>query len=170
MPWLVREYQDDDFEGVVRLLDATSPRQVPVFSFPGCIVALRARQAAVVAVRHGEVVGSAIAIFAADRAWVTRLAVADDLRGQGMASTRLVAALDAWGQVTPPIEDLLRTTSLRNALTYEFTSAEARFDGAQLVAARDATERVVAAVAAIMAAEDVEDAEESGGAVRDTGA
>jgi hypothetical protein len=66
----------------------------------------------------------------------------------------LVAALDAWGQVTPPIEDLLRTTSLRDALTYEFTSAETRFDGAQLLAARDATERVVTAVAAILAAED----------------
>jgi len=79
----------------------------------------------------------------------------------------LVAALGAWGQVTPPIEDLLRTTSLRNALTYDFTSAEARFDEAQLLAARDVTERVVDAVAAIMAAED---AEESGGAVRDTGA
>jgi hypothetical protein len=65
----------------------------------------------------------------------------------------LVAALDAWGQATPPIEDLLRTTSLRNALTYEFTSAEARFDEAQLHAARDSTERVVTAVAAILAAE-----------------
>ena len=91
MPWLVREYGDDDFEGVVRLLDATSSRQASVFSFPECIVALRARQAAVVAVRHGEVVGAAIAIVAADRAWVARLAIADDLRGQGMASGLLLA-------------------------------------------------------------------------------
>ena len=93
MPWLVREYQDDDFEGVVRLLDATSSHQASIFSFPECIVSLRARQAAVVAVRHGEVVGTAIAIVAADRAWVARLAIADDLRGQGMAS-QLLLALD----------------------------------------------------------------------------
>ncbi len=91
MPWLVREYQDDDFEGVVRLLDATSSDQASVFSFPECIVALRARQAAAVAVSHGEVVGAVIAIVAADRAWIARLAINPELRGQGMASSLLVA-------------------------------------------------------------------------------
>ncbi|MEI7745195.1 MAG: GNAT family N-acetyltransferase [Chloroflexota bacterium] len=91
MPWLVREYQDEDFEGVVRLLDATGAAQASVFSFGECIVALRARQASAVAVHAGEVVGAVIAIVAADRAWVARLAISEELRGQGMASALLLA-------------------------------------------------------------------------------
>lgn len=91
MPWLVREYQDEDFEGVVRLLDATGAAQASVFSFGECIVALRARQACAVAVRAGEVVGAVISIVAADRAWVARLAISEELRGQGMASALLLA-------------------------------------------------------------------------------
>jgi hypothetical protein len=65
----------------------------------------------------------------------------------------LVGALEAWGQTAPPIEALLRTTSLRNMLTYEFTAADAQFDDAAPLAAREATEWVAAAVTAIMSAE-----------------
>ncbi|MFM2105184.1 MAG: hypothetical protein RL338_216 [Chloroflexota bacterium] len=91
MPWIVREYQDDDFESVVRLLDATAEGQSSVFSLGECIVALRERQAASVAVLRNDVVGAVIATVAGDRAWVTRLAIRDDLRGQGMASGLLTA-------------------------------------------------------------------------------
>jgi transitional endoplasmic reticulum ATPase len=91
MPWLVRDYQDEDFEAVVRLLDATAAGQASVFSFPECIMALRSRQAAVVAVQHGEIVGAALATVSGDRAWIARLAIRDNLRGRGMASALLLA-------------------------------------------------------------------------------
>ena len=93
MHWLVREYQDDDFEGVVHLLDATAAEQASVFSLGECVVALRARQASAVAVRGGEIVGAVIALVAGDRAWIARLAVREDLRGQGIPSS-LLNALD----------------------------------------------------------------------------
>lgn len=74
----------------------------------------------------------------------------------------LVAALEAWGHAAPPVEALVRTTQLRNMLTYEFTTAGSQFDRNALVAAHEATERVRAAVAAIVASEGGADAEGGG--------
>jgi transitional endoplasmic reticulum ATPase len=91
MPWLVRDYQDDDFEAVVRLIDATPSGQASVFSLGESIVALRSRPSATVATLGGDVVGAAVADVAGDRAWVVRLAIREDLRGQGMASGLLLA-------------------------------------------------------------------------------
>ena len=51
------------------------------------------------------------------------------------------------------MEALLRTTSLGNLLTCEFTAAGAQFDEAAVIDAREATERIASAVAAILAGE-----------------
>ncbi|GAA0582417.1 ATP-binding protein [Kribbella sandramycini] len=89
--WLIREYHDDDLEAVVRLCDTTSDSQHSVFTLADCIGVLRTRQPAVVAIRHGRVVGVALSMVSGDRAWVTRIAIPDDLRGQGLASALLLA-------------------------------------------------------------------------------
>lgn len=90
MRWFIRDYHDDDLESVVRLLDATKARQGSVFGLGEVIAALRDDQPAVVAQRDDEVVGAVVATVSGDRAWVTRLAIADDWRGQGMASALLL--------------------------------------------------------------------------------
>jgi GNAT superfamily N-acetyltransferase len=89
--WLIREYHDNDLEDVVRLCDSTSRDQASVFSLAECIGALRARQPAVIAVHQGRVVGAALSIVSGERAWVIRIALVDDLRGQGLTSALLLA-------------------------------------------------------------------------------
>ena len=90
MRWFIRDYHDDDLEAVVRLLDATSAHQGSVFGLAEVIAALRDDQPAVVAQRDDEVVGAVVATVAGDRAWVTRMAIAEEWRGQGMASALLL--------------------------------------------------------------------------------
>jgi SpoVK/Ycf46/Vps4 family AAA+-type ATPase len=89
--WLIREYQDDDFESAIRLLEASASGKATIFSLGECIVALRSRQAAVVATMGAALVGLGVATVAGDRAWVITLAIREDLRGQGMASGLLLA-------------------------------------------------------------------------------
>ena len=89
--WLVREYHDNDLEDVVRLCDSTSGDQSSVFSLAECIGALRSRQPAVIAVQQGRVVGAALSTVSGERAWVIRIALVDDMRGQGLASALLLA-------------------------------------------------------------------------------
>ncbi|NUU24405.1 MAG: GNAT family N-acetyltransferase, partial [Streptomycetaceae bacterium] len=62
-----------------------------VFSLSELIEALTARLPAVVARREGRVVGAALATVSAGRAWVMRIALRDELRGQGLTSTLLLA-------------------------------------------------------------------------------
>ncbi|WP_238161017.1 ATP-binding protein [Kribbella antibiotica] len=76
---------------MVRLCDTTSDSQHSVFSLADCIGVLRSRQPSVVAVQHGRVVGAALSMVSGDRAWVTRIAIPDELRGQGLASALLLA-------------------------------------------------------------------------------
>ena len=90
MRWFVREYHDDDLEPVVRLLDATSARQGSVFGLSEVIAALRDDQPAMLALRDDEIVGVVVSSVSGDRAWVTRLAIAEIWRGQGMASALLL--------------------------------------------------------------------------------
>ena len=90
MRWFVREYHDDDLEPVVRLLDTTSARQGSVFGLSEVIAALRDDQPAMLALRDDEVVGVVVSSVSGDRAWVTRLAIAESWRGQGMASALLL--------------------------------------------------------------------------------
>ncbi len=90
MRWFIRDYHDDDLEAVVRLLDATSAHQGSVFGLSEVIAALRDDQPAVVAQRDDEVVGVVVSVVSGDRAWVARLAIAEEWRGQGMASALLL--------------------------------------------------------------------------------
>ena len=90
MRWFIRDYHDDDLESVVRLLDATSAQQGSVFGLAEVIAALRDDQPAVVAQRDDEVVGAVVSTVSGDRAWVVRLAIAEEWRGKGMASALLL--------------------------------------------------------------------------------
>ena len=88
--WLVREYHDDDLEAVVHLWDETaSAGQLSVFSVGECLGALREDQPAVIAVSDGHVVGVALATVTGERAWVMRIAVHPQRRGEGMPSALL---------------------------------------------------------------------------------
>ncbi len=99
MRWFIRDYHDDDLEAVVRLLDVTKAHQGSIFGLSEVIAALRDDQPAVVAQLHDEVVGVVVSTVSGDRAWVARLAIAEEWRGQGMASSLLLglerALLDA---------------------------------------------------------------------------
>jgi GNAT superfamily N-acetyltransferase len=90
MRWFIRDYHDDDLESVVRLLDATKAHQGSVFGLSEVIAALRDDQPAMVAQRDDEVVGVVVSSVSGDRAWVNRLAIAQEWRGQGMASSLLL--------------------------------------------------------------------------------
>ena len=90
-PWLVREYHDDDLEAIVRLCDSTPQDQASVFSLAECIGALRSRQPAVVAINRGRLIGAAASVVSGDRAWVIRIAITEDWRGQGLTSGLLLA-------------------------------------------------------------------------------
>ena len=97
MRWFIRDYHDDDLESVVRLLDATKAHQGSVFGLAEVIAALRDDQPAVVAQRDDEVVGAVVSTVSGDRAWVVRLAIAEEWRGQGMASSLLLGLERALG-------------------------------------------------------------------------
>jgi transitional endoplasmic reticulum ATPase len=89
--WLIRDYHDDDLESVIRLYDATSVSQPSVFSLGECLEALRSGEPATVALAHGRLIGAAVATVAGDRAWVNRVAIDEQWRGQGLGSALLLA-------------------------------------------------------------------------------
>lgn len=90
--WQVRDFVPEDLEALVRLDDAsTTTRQPPLFGLPDVVGALTARQPAVVAVAHGQVIGSAVSRVDGDRAWLLRLALAPDWRRKGLGSALLGA-------------------------------------------------------------------------------
>ncbi len=90
MTWIIREYQHNDLEGVMRLWDVVGSGEHPgVFSIAECVGALNARQPAVVATSEGRIVGACAATIAADRAWVMRIGRLPELRGEQMTSALL---------------------------------------------------------------------------------
>ncbi len=87
MPWLIREYQHNDLEGVMRLWEALAVGEQPsVFSLAECVGALNGREPAVVATSDGRVVGACLATLAGDRAWVMRIGRLPEFRGVQMTS------------------------------------------------------------------------------------
>lgn len=88
MSFIVRDFQDSDLEPVVHLWEVT-PSMASVFSIAECIVALRAGGTAVVAVHQNVVVGAAVASISESRAWVMRIAIDPQHRGEGMPSALL---------------------------------------------------------------------------------
>ncbi|GDX33140.1 hypothetical protein LBMAG15_20750 [Actinomycetes bacterium] len=88
MTFIVRNYQDSDLEPVVHLWEVT-PGMASVYSIAECIMSLRAGSPAVVAVHQDKVVGAAVASVTDARAWVMRVAVDPDHRGEGVPSSLL---------------------------------------------------------------------------------
>lgn len=92
MSHLVREYIDDDLDHVVHLWDETARAgQQSVFSVGECLAALREDQPATVAVSEGRIVAAAVSRVDGDRAWILRIAVHPDRRGEGLPSALLVS-------------------------------------------------------------------------------
>jgi transitional endoplasmic reticulum ATPase len=88
MSFIVRNYQDSDLEPVVHLWELT-PGMASVYSIAECISALRDDAVAIVAVHQDTVVGAAVASVSESRAWVMRLAVDSNHRGEGVPSALL---------------------------------------------------------------------------------
>lgn len=90
MAWIIREYQHNDLEGVMRLWESVGGGEQPtVFSVAECVGALNSREPAVVATSGGRVVGACLATVAGDRAWVMRIGRLPEFRGVQMTSALL---------------------------------------------------------------------------------
>ena len=90
MKYLVREYTDDDLDHVLHLWDETALLgQLSIFSVGECLAALQAGQPAIVAVSNGRLIGVAVARVDSDRAWIMRIAVHPERRGEGVPSALL---------------------------------------------------------------------------------
>jgi hypothetical protein len=88
--WIIREYQHNDLEGVMRLWESVGGPATPsVFSLAECVGALNGREPAVVATSGGRIVGACVATVATDRAWVMRIGRLPEFRGFQMTSALL---------------------------------------------------------------------------------
>jgi transitional endoplasmic reticulum ATPase len=90
MAWIIREYQNNDLEGVMRLWENVAGGELgSVFSVAECVGALNSREPAVVATSGGQIVGACLAGVAGDRAWVMRIGRLPEFRGFQMTSAML---------------------------------------------------------------------------------
>ncbi|RNM12193.1 ATP-binding protein [Nocardioides pocheonensis] len=90
MKYLVREYADDDLDHVLHLWDETaSLGQLSIFTVGECLAALQAHHPATVAISDGRLIGVAVARVDDDRAWIMRIAVHPQRRGEGVPSALL---------------------------------------------------------------------------------
>jgi transitional endoplasmic reticulum ATPase len=118
MSFIVRNYQDSDLEPVVHLWEVT-PGMSSVYSIAECIAALRGDALAIVAVHQDTVVGAAVASVSESRAWVMRLAVDSNHRGEGVPSALLTH-----------LEDRLVNAGVAT-ISYLLTEEEQMADGLQ---------------------------------------
>ncbi|MGB4324137.1 MAG: GNAT family N-acetyltransferase [Candidatus Nanopelagicales bacterium] len=118
MSFIVRNYQDSDLEPVVHLWEVT-PGMSSVYSIAECIAALRGDAFAIVAVHQDTVVGAAVANVSESRAWVMRLAVDSNHRGEGVPSALLTH-----------LEDRLVNAGVAT-ISYLLTEEEQMADGLQ---------------------------------------
>lgn len=90
MPWLLRDVAPTDLEDLVRLDDASSTaHQDPAFPMAEVVSAITGRNPAVVAVSSGRLVGAAVGRVEGETAWILRLALHPEARGQGLGSALL---------------------------------------------------------------------------------
>jgi transitional endoplasmic reticulum ATPase len=88
--WRVRDFHADDLDAAIRLWDdPAASGGAPVFGLSDLIAAVRSHQPAVVAVVAEELVGTAVATVATDRAWVMRISLAPAWRHRGIGSAML---------------------------------------------------------------------------------
>jgi transitional endoplasmic reticulum ATPase len=88
--WRVRDFHADDLDAAIRLWDdPAASGGAPVFGLSDLIAAVRSHQPAVVAVVAEDLVGTAVATVATDRAWVMRISLAPAWRHRGIGSAML---------------------------------------------------------------------------------
>lgn len=81
-----------DLDGAIRVWDESGVNsQEPVFSIAEVVTAVSAGAPAVVAENRGRIIGTACSILDGDRAWICRLALANDWRHHGIGSELLIA-------------------------------------------------------------------------------
>jgi len=91
--WRVRLFEEPDLDRAVRLWERNSDEVLPIFPLASVVDAVRAGHAALVAEIGEEVVGAAVAEVDSDDAWLLRLTVLPDRRGQGIGGALLDALI-----------------------------------------------------------------------------
>jgi len=88
--WQLRGVVPEDLEDLVRLDDASSTtHELPVFPLADVVSATTSRHPAVLAIGEGRVVGAAVSHVYDDQAWIVRLALHPEWRGQGLGTSLL---------------------------------------------------------------------------------
>jgi len=90
--WVIRDMGNADLDGAIRVWDDSGVNsQEPVFSIAEVVTAVNSGAPAVVAVVEGRIVGTACSLLDDDRAWICRLAIANEWRKKGLGSELLIA-------------------------------------------------------------------------------
>ncbi len=91
--WTIRDFEPEDLEAVVRMdSSSTTTDQLPLFALSDVVGSLLNRHPAVVAVRDGHIIGTAVARVDEDRAWVMRLSLDPEWRGSRARQRPVVSA------------------------------------------------------------------------------
>ncbi|KKF01686.1 GNAT family N-acetyltransferase [Mycolicibacterium obuense] len=90
-PWRLRDFHDDDLDQAISVWDQSrEPGEAPpAFPVSEVVAAARSGQPAVVAVVGEQLVGMAVAHVAADRAWISMVALSNRWRHRGIGSALL---------------------------------------------------------------------------------
>ncbi|MFF4585337.1 ATP-binding protein [Streptomyces sp. NPDC001388] len=92
--WRVRDYHQDDLEGVVRVdMESGTTDEPALFPLADAVSALQDLHPAVVATADDVVIGAAVSRVEGDRAWILRICMAPAWRHQGLGSA-LITALE----------------------------------------------------------------------------
>ncbi|MFC0448074.1 ATP-binding protein [Rhodococcus jostii] len=88
--WNIRDFEPEDLEAVVRMdSSSTTTDQPPLFALSDVVGSLLNRHPAVVAVKDGSIVGTAVSRVDEDRAWIMRISLDPEWRGRGLGSELL---------------------------------------------------------------------------------
>ncbi len=90
--WTVREMVNADLDGALRVWSESGVNQLePVFTVADVAHAVSHGDPAYIAEVSGEIVGTVCSVLDEHRAWICRLAIATQWRGQGIGSALLMA-------------------------------------------------------------------------------
>jgi MoxR-like ATPase/L-amino acid N-acyltransferase YncA len=90
--WHIRDFDASDLDQAVRVwTESTDTRQPALFTVAEVIEALSSGEPAVIAVSDGRVIGTCVARVTGERAWVLRIAIDREWRGQRVGSALLRA-------------------------------------------------------------------------------
>ncbi len=88
----IRDFHDDDLDGIVRLYEQAHPEEAPVYSLAEIVASCHADHA-VVAVRDDRIVGAAVGRAAHAQGWIVFLATVDE-PGSDQLTASLLDALE----------------------------------------------------------------------------